>query len=176
MIRGNFDWVTPGYSDPTDDDPVTQVSWDDAVAYCDWLSKTEKKTFRLPTNVEWEWAVRAGDAGADLPDRPKLPPGIFPVQMIAAGPMRPNPAGVGRTNAWGIRSGSLVQEWCRDWWGEIPTGRQTDYANEIRPPSVLRLTRAGSYTDGATTYDHRAAYLPQAGRSNIGFRVVCELP
>jgi len=42
------------------DNPVGYVSWNDAVAFCDWLSRKEGKKYRLPTEAEWEYACRAG--------------------------------------------------------------------------------------------------------------------
>ena len=57
--KAEFNWKNPGF-EQADDHPVVCVSWNDAVGFCQWLSKKEGKTYRLPTDREFEYAIRAG--------------------------------------------------------------------------------------------------------------------
>lgn len=56
-----YSWRNPGFAQG-DDHPVVNVTWNDAVALCKWLTETEGKSYRLPTEAEWEYAARAGTA------------------------------------------------------------------------------------------------------------------
>lgn len=59
--NADYSWRNAGAGFPqTDEHPVVNVTWNDAVAFCDWLSRKEDKTYRLPTEAEWEYACRAG--------------------------------------------------------------------------------------------------------------------
>jgi formylglycine-generating enzyme len=54
-----YTWRNPGFAQ-TDEHPVVNVSWNDAMTFCKWLSQNEGQTYRLPTEAEWEYACRAG--------------------------------------------------------------------------------------------------------------------
>jgi formylglycine-generating enzyme required for sulfatase activity/serine/threonine protein kinase len=166
-----YSWRNPGF-DQDDSHPVVNVSWNDAGAFCDWLSRKEKKTYRLPTEAEWEYACRAGTetqfysggANSDLP-------------MIANfghtnGPT--SPVGSFRANSFSLfdMSGNVV-EWCQDWYGV--DYYSTSPAQDPPGPSNGggRVLRGGSYFNGPESCRSatRRADPPDYRISDIGFRV-----
>ncbi len=59
VFNANYSWRSVGFPQ-TDEHPVVNVSWNDALAFCEWLSRKEHASYRLPTEAEWEYACRSG--------------------------------------------------------------------------------------------------------------------
>jgi formylglycine-generating enzyme required for sulfatase activity len=104
-------WKEPGWPQ-TDDFPVVAVSWHDAVAFCEWLSRKEERQYRLPTEAEWEHACRAGTTTLT-----GFGPVVNAEQAVFGRGVkgRPEPVGSRAGNAYGIRDmHGNVHEWCLD--------------------------------------------------------------
>lgn len=160
----------PGFDGPNL--PVTQVSWEDALAFCDWLqtSLLPGWTVTLPTEAQWEWAARGTDGrrypwGLNAPD--EFGAAIFGGRPL--GNVGTRPTGAGPFGAHD--QAGLVWEWCLDVYGPYPADPQVDPLAEGDGPRVIR---GGSWSLGAeslraTTRRQR----PPAHRNvNLGFRVV----
>ena len=109
--------------------PVEQVSWDDAVLYCQKLTERERaagritaqQAYRLPTEAEWEYAARAGMTGARHRELDAI------AWWIGNSSNKTHAVKQKAANAWGLHDMiGNVWEWCSDWYGEYPTGRVTD--------------------------------------------------
>ncbi|MCI0641032.1 MAG: SUMF1/EgtB/PvdO family nonheme iron enzyme [Gemmataceae bacterium] len=100
---------------------ATGLSWHDAVAFCEWLSRKEGKPWRLPTEAEWEYAARAGTTN-------RFWSGHAP------------PANADDTNAWGLKgTHDPVVEWCYDWHGPYSVDDQTDPLGPVS--GIARVVR-----------------------------------
>jgi formylglycine-generating enzyme required for sulfatase activity len=171
-LRGAFGFSTG------DDEPVVQVSWNDAIAFCKWLSEKEGKTYRLPTEAEWEYACRAGTTtpyftGDSLPaefGREQMNYDNWdenhrtPVDLtVAQSP----------PNAWGLYDmAGNVEEWCSDWYGPYPSTVATNPVGHAK--GISRVTRGGSHnTDPYLLRSaNRMSALPEDRNYLLGFRVV----
>ena len=108
-----------------DNHPVLHVSWNDAVAYCEWMTKQTGKTCRLPTEAEREYACRAGsitqfNTGKNLTTDQANYNGNYPYAHNPKGLYRSNTVLVNSftPNAWGLYNmHGNVWEWCSDLFG-----------------------------------------------------------
>ncbi len=159
----------------SDNHPVGQLSWNDAVQFCKWLSAKEGKTYRLPTEAEWEWACRAGSSTTYYFGDDETNLGEY-AWYAKNSENHTHPVGEKKPNAWGLFDmHGNISEYCQDWEGELP---KKDVIDPKGPnEGEFRVIRSYGFFDNAdgVTCDCRAAYLPDQSMNHFGFRVVCEL-
>jgi len=165
-------WNDPNFNHPNQ--PVVAVSWFEAVKYCEWLSATTGRIYRLPTEAEWERAAR-GNAEAKL-----FPWGDGPPQSQPDYSTRwktgPEPVAGQAPNSFGLFDiCENVHEWCSDWF-------QADYyavspeRNPQGPESgQRRASRGGSWRHHIkiSRCAARSSIPPDFQYADYGFRVAC---
>jgi formylglycine-generating enzyme required for sulfatase activity len=155
--------------------PVGQVSWDDAVAFCKWLSRKERKNYRLPTEAEWDWACRAGSAAPHHFGEDARRLGEFAWYEDNSGD-RSQAVGQKKPNAWGLYDmHGNIAEYCSDWFADYPTARVTDPTGPA--DGDYRVIRSYSYRDVVedVVTESRGCYSPHLSMAHFGFRVVLVL-
>ena len=163
--------------------PVINVSWEDAQAYCAWLSEQTGRYYRLPSEAEWEYACRAGTVtpfhfGPRITTEQANFDGKYTYNGSAKGEYRAQtvPVGSFSPNAFGLYDmHGNVWEWCEDTWHESYKGAPSDGSAWRRGEKESRVVRGGSW--GYYPRGCRAAGRgspPPVGRSYyVGFRVCC---
>lgn len=157
--------------------PAVFVTWDDAAAFCRELSQQEGKTYRLPTEAEWEYACRAGtttrfsfgDSVSSLGDYARFSdnPRIIPKWSHPVGQKKPNP--------WGLYDmHGNVWELCSDWYDKDYYSNSPIVDPKGPSSGTARSIRGGSYQDSGSTLrcSSRGARPPIRGIFFVGFRVV----
>ncbi len=200
--KPQYSWLNPGFAQ-TDEHPVVNITWFDAVALADWLSKTEGIRYRLPTEAEWEYAARAGTRShfhsGDAPqsllqvanvfdrDSAELWPkwqqhALQGLQGRGDGFAFTAPVGSFAPNAWGLFDmHGNVWEWVADWHADDYYASSAALGLAIDPqgpPSgEVRVRRGGSWH--TWPFYARAAYrnwnAPETRYTLLGVRLVREL-
>jgi formylglycine-generating enzyme required for sulfatase activity len=190
-----YNWQNLGWIQD-DNHPVVNVTWNDAVAFCKWLSKKEGRDYDLPYEAEWEFACRAGtttryhggdDAEslvkvgnvADASHKAKFPE----VKTIKGydGYVFTAPVGKFKPNAWGLYDmHGNAMEWCKDGRRKYPdketAEKQKEPIEDYEGPLNVnsRVLRGGSWSGSPRNCRSasRVSHVPVYRHGYVGFRVV----
>ena len=159
--------------------PVIHVGWEDAVAYCAWLSAQTGQSYRLPSEAEWEYACRAGTAtpfhfGDTITPRQANYDGNQPYNGGGQGEYRRKTVAVDefQPNAFGLyQMHGNVWEWCGDAWHEDYREAPADGSAWV-DAGAARVVRGGSWSLHARgcRSAYRDYYRPGDRSSDLGFR------
>ncbi len=180
-----------------DDHPVLSVSWNDARAFCDWLTKKEggRVRYRLPTEAEWEYACRAGTSSlfsngddpeklaqignvADASARKKYPDWAWSIKAND-GYVYTAPVGTYPPNAWGLCDMiGNVWEWCEDGYAVDSYAKTTGDDPQGPSQAALRVFRGGCWfaSPRRCRPADRGGFAPGFRCSALGFRVAAVRP
>ena len=118
--REGANWRNPGFPQ-TGNDPVVAISWQDAVEFCKWLSTETGRTYRLPSEAEWEYAARSGRTAESPAD-----PDQAGWHRDNSG-LKTHPVARKQPNAWGVYDMlGNAWEWVADVWAQDYTGAPAD--------------------------------------------------
>lgn len=154
-----------------DSQPVGGVSWLDGAMYCAWLSAQTGQNYRLPTDAEWEYAARGGQAGLAFPWGDELRPDC----AWYGGQPAPKPVGSYPPNGYGLQDMvGNVWEWCADVFETVSGGLAATNAPTGKDTRTNRVLRGGSYLTKDplnlwVAYRHEDP--PDLRHECIGFRV-----
>jgi len=158
--------------------PVENVSWADAVEFCKKLSAKEGKTYRLPTEAEWEYACRAGST--TLYSFGDDPASLGEYAWYGDNSdVKTHSVGEKKPNAWGLHDmHGNVWEWCADYFGRDYYAVSPTWDPTGPEASPLRVVRGGCWDDGAggCRAANRYGLKPQYQWYDLGFRVAADLP
>ncbi|NYH98265.1 formylglycine-generating enzyme family protein [Cupriavidus plantarum] len=159
--------------------PVRDVSWDDAQQYLAWLSKTTGKTYRLPTEAEWEYAARGG-TGSAYWWGDQMKKGNANCKDCGDPWSQDAPADVGSfaANPYGLHDmNGSVWEWVGDCWHSSYKGAPADGRAWDENGCTARVIRGGSWREGAPymVSSTRFKYSTSVRQSQNGFRVARDM-
>ena len=178
--RKNLRWSKAGFIQ-NQDHPVVNVSWNDALAFCNWLKKKTRRPIQLPTEAQWEYSCRGGaetiyftgdnpkslSEYANVRDaRAKAKWGVGNIFLFDDGFAYTSPVGSYLPNGFGLYDMlGNVWEWCQSSWTENYTQTKTKES---------RVLRGGAWGDGAPSSSRcafRGCMSPLRAINDLGFRV-----
>lgn len=168
--------------------PVEQVSWSNAGGFCKKLSKIEGRSYRLPTEAEWEYACRAGTTTRfSFGDRDSDFPLYGNIISVVTDPARQigfkdgykmmAPVATFRPNGFGLYDmHGNVYEWCSDWYGDDYYSKSPIVDPNGPATGSGRVVRGGSWNcpPSQCRSAHRRRFPPHYKIHFVGFRVVLE--
>ena len=181
LSRGGCNGYRPNdyYGRGPGDRPVIDVSWNDARAYAAWLSLETGRSYRLPSEAEWEYAARAGATtayswGNEI--------GQNRANCGECGTRRDIPwtlpAGSFASNAWGLHDmHGNVWEWVQDCWNSSYAGAPSDGRPWLEDACEVRVIRGGAWDSSKLFLRAASRVRRSANLRNIdgGFRVALTL-